>query len=101
MSVVVVFTSRRTPDHGEDYEEMSDRMVELVRDHPGFLRMTSVRDPRTRQGITVAWFEDESSVLAWKAHGEHAQAQRRGVADFYEEYDVTVATVDREYGWSP
>ena len=100
MSVVVVFTSRRSAEHDEEYGAMSERMVELVQGHPGFLRMTSVRDPRTRQGITVAWFEDEASVRAWKAQMEHPEAQRRGVERFYEEYEVTVATVDREYGWS-
>lgn len=100
MSVVVVFTSRRSAEHDEEYGVMSERMVELVHDQPGFLRMTSVRDPRTRQGITVAWFADEPSVRAWKAHVEHLEAQRRGVERFYDEYEVTVATVDREYGWS-
>ena len=100
MTIAVVFTSRRTPTHDADYAVMAARMDELVRDQPGFIRMTSVRDPRTREGITVAWFEDEESVRSWKAHVEHAEAQRRGAADFYEEYQVTVATVDREYGWT-
>ena len=100
MTVAVVFTSRRTATHDEEYAAMAARMDELVRDQPGFLRMSSVRDPRTREGITVAWFADEESVRAWKSHVEHLEAQRRGVADFYEEYQVTVATVDREYRWS-
>lgn len=100
MTVAVVFTSRRTPTHDDDYAAMAERMDTLVRDQPGFIRMASVRDPRTREGITVAWFEDEDSVRAWKAHVEHLEAQRRGVSDFYEEYRVTVATVDREYGWT-
>ena len=99
MTVAVVFTSRRTPTHDEEYAAMAARMDALVRDQPGFIRMSSVRDPQTREGITVAWFEDDESVRAWKAHVEHAEAQRRGVADFYEEYQVTVATVDREYRW--
>lgn len=100
MTVAVVFTSRRTATHDAEYAAMAARMDELVRDQPGFLRMSSVRDPRTREGITVAWFADEESVRAWKAHVEHAEAQRRGVANFYEEYQVTVATVEREYRWS-
>jgi heme-degrading monooxygenase HmoA len=40
-------------------------------------------------------------VRAWRQHPEHAEAQRRGIADFYEEYHVTVATIDREYGSRP
>lgn len=77
---------------------MAERMETLARQQPGFLDMVSVRDPVTRLGITVAYFADEQSVLAWRAHPEHTEAQRRGIADFYEEYHVSVAHVDREYG---
>lgn len=98
MTVAVIFTSRRTVDHEGDYARMAARMDELVREQPGFLSITSVRDPRTREGVTVASFTDEDAVRAWRQHPEHIEAQRRGIADFYEEYHVTVATVDREYG---
>jgi heme-degrading monooxygenase HmoA len=101
MTVAVIFTSRRTPDHDDDYARMAARMDELVRTQPGFVSVTSVRDPRTREGITVACFADEEAVRAWREHPEHAQAQRRGIADFYEEYHVRVATIDREYGSHP
>jgi heme-degrading monooxygenase HmoA len=101
VSVVVVFTSRRSTTHDEEYEARSARMTELVRGHPGFIEMTSVRDPRTREGVTVAYFEDEESVRAWKAHAEHAEAQSRGIAALYEDYHVTVATVTRQYGMTP
>jgi heme-degrading monooxygenase HmoA len=73
-------------------------MDELVRVQPGFISVTSVRDPVTREGITVACFADEDAVHMWREHPEHAEAQRRGIADFYEEYHVRVAKVDREYG---
>lgn len=98
MTVAVIFTSRRTLDHEDEYAALAIRMEELVRQQPGFLDMVSVRDPQTRVGVTVAYFEDEVAVRAWKAHPEHADAQRRGIADLYEEYHVTVAEVRRDYG---
>jgi heme-degrading monooxygenase HmoA len=97
MTVAVIFTSRRTVDHEEEYARMAARMDELVREQPGFISITSVRDPRTREGITVGYFTDEDAVRAWRQHPEHVEAQRRGIADFYEEYHVIVATVEREY----
>lgn len=100
MTVAVVFTSRRTPHHEAEYEEMSAEMVRLVQQQPGFLRMSSVRDPETREGITVAWFVDEESARAWKQVPQHLAAQRRGIDAFYEEYHVSVADVVRDYGWS-
>jgi heme-degrading monooxygenase HmoA len=101
MTVAVIFTSRRTARHDDEYAALATRMEELVREQPGFVDMISVRDPRTRLGVTVAYFEDELSVRAWKAQPEHAAAQRRGIADLYEEYHVTVADVRREYGSAP
>lgn len=98
MTIAVIFTSRRTVEHDAEYARMAQRMEELVRDQPGFLSITSVRDPLTRQGITVAHFADEDAVKGWRQHPEHREAQRRGIAEFYEEYHVTVATVEREYG---
>ena len=98
MTVAVIFTSRRTVDQDAEYAAMAARMEELARVQPGFVDMIGVRDPRTRVGVTVAYFEDEESVRAWKAHPEHVEAQRQGIAHFYEEYHVTVADVRREYG---
>jgi heme-degrading monooxygenase HmoA len=85
--------------HDAEYAQMAERMDLLVRQQPGFIEMTSVRDPSTRWGVTVATFEDEDAARAWKGHPEHLEAQRRGIEDFYEEYRVVVAEVSRHYGY--
>lgn len=97
MSVAVVFVSRRTAVHDEEYEALAQRMEDLAGEQPGFVEIVSVRDPVTRVGISVSYFVDEESARAWKEHPEHREAQRRGAAEFYEEYRVTVAEVVREY----
>ena len=97
MTVAVIFTSRLAVPHDEEYAELSARMGDLVDAQPGFISRISVRDPHTRVGITVAYFEDEASVRSWKRHPEHAEAQRRGWEDLYAEYHVTVAEVTRQY----
>lgn len=92
---VVVFVSRRTPgDNG--YAEMANRMVELARAMPGFLGIDSVRDA-SGQGITVSYWQDEASIAAWKAHPEHTVAQARGRAEWYQDFDLHVARVERAY----
>ncbi len=95
--IAVIFTSTRTHDHDEDYAHWSKRMADLVLEQPGFIDFTSVRDPQTRLGITVAYFTDEESVVKWKANLEHLEAQRLGRSTFYESYSVKVANVYREY----
>jgi len=91
----VVFTSLRTDgDHG--YGETADRMEELVREQPGFLGVDSVRQG-DGLGITVAYFADEASVLAWRQNAEHAAARAKGRSTWYDHYAVHVAKVERAY----
>lgn len=98
--VVVVFTSRLSGADEEEYAARSAELAEQVEHHPGFLRRISMRDPVTREGITLAWFTGDEAVQAWKRHPDHAQAQRRGRESFYDAYHLTVAEVIRDYGWS-
>jgi heme-degrading monooxygenase HmoA len=96
--IMVAFVSRRTVEHDDAYHEVAERMEQLARAQPGFVDLVSVRDPITRQGITLAYFTNEDAVRAWRDHPEHREAQRRGILDFYEDYEVTVSSVTRQYG---
>jgi len=92
----VIFTSVRTEgDRG--YAETSDRMVELASRQPGFLGVESVRDPGGL-GITVSYWESTAAIAAWKAQADHLLAQQRGQREWYQEYEVRVARVERAYG---
>ncbi len=88
----VIFTSRRASVH-EGYDEMAERMVELAREQPGFLGMESVREGAL--GITVSYWATTQAIDGWREHVDHREAQRRGREDWYEEYCVRVARVER------
>jgi heme-degrading monooxygenase HmoA len=91
-----IFTSQRTAgDQG--YAAMADRMVELGSGHDGFLGIDSVRAADGR-GITVSYWRDEASILAWKRDAEHQKAQRGGKESWYSAYEVRIAKVERAYG---
>jgi heme-degrading monooxygenase HmoA len=95
---VVIFTSRRTDgDHG--YAAMADRMVELGSSYDGFLGIDSARSA-DGLGITVSYWRDEASIVAWKRDTEHQKAQRGGQQTWYADYEVRVAKVERAYGKS-
>jgi heme-degrading monooxygenase HmoA len=98
--VAVIFISTRTDDHADDYQVTAASMDLLARQQPGFMDVHSVRDPSTRQGITVSIWEDEASAQAWKQVAAHLQAQRAGIDRFYQDYEVIVAQVSRRYGFS-
>lgn len=93
--VAVIFSSQRT-EGDQGYARMAERMVELAKNQPGFLGVESARDAGGF-GITVSYWRDEASVAAWKAHTEHAVAQRLGREQWYGAFHVRVCRVEREY----
>ena len=93
----VIFTSRRNEQPGDGYAETAERMFELAWDQPGFLGYETARSDGI--GITVCYWESEAGIAAWKAHSEHAAAQREGRARWYDAYDLRVARVERAYGF--
>ena len=89
----VIFTTLRTEgDNG--YNEMSDRMWELVQQQPGFLGMDSARN---ELGITTCYWKDLESIAMWRNNEEHLEAIKRGKEGWYSGYKVRIARVEREY----
>ncbi|NNK47883.1 MAG: antibiotic biosynthesis monooxygenase [Gemmatimonadetes bacterium] len=88
----VIFTSRRASEH-EGYSEMADRMEELAREQPGFLGVESVREGD--MGITVSYWDSPDAIERWRKHVEHREAQRLGRSNWYDEYAVRMARVER------
>ena len=97
----VIFSSRRRDGGADDgYDATSARMLELVRRQPGFLGAESTRGA-DGFGITVAYFEDEAAIKAWRDHAEHADARARGRNEWYEHFELRIAKVERAYGMRP
>jgi len=94
---VTVFRSRLRPDaHG--YADHAARMGELASAMPGYLEhKTFTADDGER--VTLVAFADRASHDAWGRHPEHREAQRAGVASYYEEYSISVGEVDRASAW--
>jgi heme-degrading monooxygenase HmoA len=91
----VIFSSLRTEgDNG--YGEMADRMMALAAQQPGYLGVESARDGL---GITVSYWRSLEDIAAWKRVMDHAEAQRRGRADWYTAYRTRIAKVERDYGF--
>jgi len=87
----VIFSSRRSPgDSG--YAAMADRMVELAARQPGFLGMDSARG-QDGFGITVSYWESRAAIDAWRDQPEHRQAQRLGIEQWYDTFELRVAEV--------
>ena len=94
----VIFSSRCRGDGDDGYAEAAARMDALVREQPGFLGAESARDGEGF-GITVAYFDSEAAIRAWRDHGEHARTRAEGRARWYDGFAVRVAKVERAYDW--
>ena len=93
----VIFSSQRTEgDNG--YGATADRMAELAAQQPGFLGMESTRGA-DGFGITVAYFDSEENIRAWKRNMEHAAARQKGREVWYAHYEIRIAKVERAYNF--
>jgi len=91
----VIFASLAGADL-QGYAAMATSMVENAQAQPGFLGVDSARGD-DGLGITVSYWADEASLLAWKANAKHLLAQQMGKERWYKHYSLRVATVERQY----
>lgn len=96
-SVVVLFSTQLRPDAPiEDYTSDAGRMVERVRQMPGFLSMKRYTSD-DGEAITLALFESEAALEAWRTDAEHVAVQQRGRDEYYDAYWVHVCSTIRKY----
>ena len=91
----VIFTTLVTDDL-TDYEATAERIEELAKQQEGYLGIEFARDGL---GITVSYWEDLDSISKWKNNLEHTEARNRGREQWYEQYQLRICKVEREYGF--
>lgn len=89
----VIFSSELNPQH-PDYENMAERMIELASNQDGFLGVESSRGIDLK-GITVSYWSNIEAIKKWREHAEHLEAQRRGKSEWYRNYSIKIAKVER------
>jgi len=99
LGVVCIFTSTRTSNIPDVYDEWSEKLAALVTLMPGYLSHSSWRDP-SGKGVTIAYFTDEHSMSNWGSHPVHREAQHLGQVEFYDDYTVEIATITSRRQWS-
>ncbi len=96
---VVLFHIRTREDIDQaEYQRTFERMVELVSAVPGFRGIDGFAGEDGRE-LAVAWFDSAEALAEWKHQPEHVTTQERARSEFFSAYDITVAEVERQYGW--
>lgn len=93
----VIFSSQRTTGDG-GYAAMAERMLELAARQPGFLGAESARGD-DGFGMTVSYWASEADIAAWRDDLAHQAARATGRAEWYAQYELRVARVERASGW--
>jgi heme-degrading monooxygenase HmoA len=97
--IAVIFLSVRTETDAEGYAAAAEAMAVLASRQPGYRGIDSTRGA-DGFGITVSYWADEPSALAWRANPEHSAIRDQGRGRWYQRYEVIVCTVDRAYAWA-
>ena len=96
--VMTVFRSRLRADGAGVYAEHAVRMSALARAMPGYVEH-KVFTADDGERVTLVRFADRESHDAWARHPDHREAQRAGIAGYYEEYSIAVGDIVRGHSW--
>lgn len=95
--ILTVFRSRLRP--GLDpavLERIGARMYELATQMPGFISYKGFTAP-DGESASLVEFESVETLLAWREHPEHKEAQRLGRERFFTEYQIQIGIPSRTY----
>lgn len=94
---VVMFVSQRSGVDGAGYAVAAQAMDVLAAEQPGYRGMDHSSDGAL--GITLSYWADEASAVAWREHPEHAATREAGRGRWYDWYTLHVAEIGRSYSW--
>jgi heme-degrading monooxygenase HmoA len=98
MEIVLFKIHTRKSIDTAEYEAAFERMLALVSEIPGFVDIEGYEGEDGSE-LAVARFENPEAIAAWRDQAEHAATRERGRSEFFESYDITIATVNRHYDW--
>lgn len=93
MFVVIFRATIRELD--DEYSAMAARMRELALTHFGCIEFHALMEGR--EEVALSYWLNEESIVAWRQHPEHLEAQRLGRTRWYESYRVEVTKITRDY----
>ncbi|NIH31039.1 antibiotic biosynthesis monooxygenase family protein [Hafnia paralvei] len=96
--IAVIFEANSHLDKQARYLEIASELRPLLERIDGFIaieRFKSLLEPG--KILSLSWWRDEESVLAWKKNVFHQEAQAEGRESIFSYYRIRVAHVFRDY----
>ncbi|MBF7994870.1 antibiotic biosynthesis monooxygenase family protein [Rahnella laticis] len=96
--IAVLFEADAIPEQQDRYFELAAELKPLLDDVEGFISIERFQSLSTPGKIlSLSWWENEESVLAWKKNLKHQAAQAEGRNSVFAFYRIRVAEVLRDY----
>jgi len=95
----VIFEVEPAAGRLQDYLDIAARLRPELERIDGFIsieRFQSLTNPG--KILSLSLWRDEASVVRWRRHDEHREAQRAGRTGIFRTYRLRVAAVVRDYG---
>lgn len=95
--IVIVFRTRiREGVVEQEMEELGNRMYQLACEMSGFISYKDFAAP-DGEYVSIVEFESLETLVAWRDHPEHKEAQQLGRERYFSEYHIQVCTAVRDY----
>lgn len=97
--IAVIFEVFPHPEHKEQYLANAAKMRPLAEGIDGFIsveRFESLATPGKL--LSLSMWEDERALTAWRNLPEHRAMQTLGRLEYFKDYRLRVAHVNRDYG---
>jgi heme-degrading monooxygenase HmoA len=95
---VVLFISRKRKSLS-GYDKTLERMLDKVSKLPGFIHLQTFTND-FGQGLTISYWKDRESINVWGSDFEHIKAQKRGIVDWYSQYQIVISKIDDYYDFN-
>lgn len=97
--IVVIFELKARDGAQHEYLSLAAELKPLLNEIPGFIsieRFQSLSDPNKL--LSLSFWEDEKAIEEWRNIEAHRMAQHKGRLNILQEYQLSVANVNRSYG---
>jgi heme-degrading monooxygenase HmoA len=94
----VIFEVELKDGKKEDYLAIATRLREQLVTSKGFISIERFQS-LVNEGklLSLSYWEDEASILSWKANLDHKEAQLKGRSSIFKDYRICVVKVERDY----
>lgn len=96
--IAVIFEVWPKPEYRDNYLELAANMRKAIEEIDGFIsveRFQSIVDDGKM--LSLSFFESREALDEWRNLAEHRVAQRIGRSQYFADYRLRIASVERDY----